>query len=234
MNSQLDFKIEILKEKQIPYVIKMTSVRKFRLSFNQKGMLVISYPLGIKSSSLVKFVEKNIDWILVKYKDISDKQISYENDSIQYFMGKPYRLRINISKTKRVDVLDSIMFVSINQYNQVRDLILKWRYEHAEIIFQEILYSCFRTMQHELATFPRLVIKLSKSKWGCCYFNENKIMLNVALTQVSSSLIEYVIFHELTHFLIHNHSKAFHMKLEKYLPNAKILRKELKKYNTIL
>ena len=97
-----------------------------------------------------------------------------------------------------------------------------------------MLFACFNKMKDVLKSYPELVIKKSKSKWGCCYFNENKIMLNVALTQVPFEIIEYVICHELTHFVVHSHSPEFHRLLEKYVPGERALSKELKKYTSIL
>ena len=97
-----------------------------------------------------------------------------------------------------------------------------------------MLFACFNKMKDVLTSYPELVIKKSKSKWGCCYFNENKIMLNVALTQVPFEIIEYVICHELTHFVVHSHSPEFHRLLEKYVPGERTLSKELKKYTSIL
>ncbi|MFR7880225.1 MAG: hypothetical protein ACLU5J_01145 [Christensenellales bacterium] len=69
--------------------------------------------------------------------------ITYNNDSQQYVLGHPYQLKINISKTNRIDLIDNLMLVSVNKMEQVRMKIIEWRYEQAEIIFQEMLYQCF-------------------------------------------------------------------------------------------
>jgi predicted metal-dependent hydrolase len=78
--------------------------------------------------------------------------------------------------------------------------------------------------------YPNLIIKSSKSRWGCCYINENKIMLNISLIHVPLDLIEYVVFHELVHFVIPNHSKEFHDLLNRYVHNEKEKRNRLKNY----
>ena len=204
MNRKIDLKIDILEKNKISYQVRISKGKRFRLYFNQLGILIISYPIGTK------------------------------HNSQQYFLGNSYQLKINISKTNRIDLVNNLMLVSVNKIEQVRMKIIEWRYEQAEIIFQEILYQCFLKMGIELQKYPKLIIKSSKSKWGCCYFNENKIMLNIALTQVSPMLIEYVICHELMHFIVPNHSKEFHLKLSLYIPNEKSCMQELKKYSSIL
>lgn len=227
-------KIAVLENNQIKYQIKLSRGRSFRMHYNASGILLISYPVGTKISSLEQFVEKNIDWILAKAKVLETKKVSYENNSTHLFLGKEYLLKVNFSKTNRLDVVGNEILVSVSDLNKVAKLMIEWRLNEATIIFEELLYQCFIKMNQLLKSYPKLIIKPSKSKWGCCYFNENKIMLNVALTQVPIYLIEYVIFHELTHFVVHNHSKEFHLVLSSFVPDEKARRKELKKYSNIL
>ena len=94
-----------------------------------------------------------------------------------------------------------------------------------------MLYKCFESMKSSLNKYPTLVIKKSVSRWGCCYYNKNQIMLNIALIHVPLILIEYVIYHELVHFLYPNHSKEFHNELKKYVSDEVKRRKYLKNYS---
>lgn len=227
-------KIQILENNNITYCIQHTKAKKIRLRFDQEGLLHITYPFGCKPERIVQFVEENIQWIKKKAILSNEKKVSYDNGEYQYVFGKKVQLVINLSKTKRMDYIQNTLVISVHKMEHVKNEVLQWRFEQAEFVFQEILYTCFEKMKKELGAFPTLIIKKSKSKWGCCYFNENRIMLNLALTQVPFYLIEYVIFHELTHFIYHNHSQEFHKKLQEYVPNERKYAKELKKYPTLL
>lgn len=46
-------------------------------------------------------------------------------------MGNSYQLKINISKTNRIDLVNNLMLVSVNKIEQVRMKIIEWRYEQA-------------------------------------------------------------------------------------------------------
>ena len=75
---------------------------------------------------------------------------------------------------------------------------------------------------------PEIEIKKYKSRWGACFSKQNKVSFNLALVHLDKSLIDYVIIHELCHFIQPNHSKLFYQEIEKRLSDYKIREKRLK------
>ena len=78
----------------------------------------------------------------------------------------------------------------------------------------------------------RLFIRNQKTRWGSCS-SKNNINLNINLTQLPLHLIDYVIFHELVHTRVKNHSADFWAELEKHVQGAKKVDAELKKYRLV-
>jgi predicted metal-dependent hydrolase len=75
-------------------------------------------------------------------------------------------------------------------------------------------------------------VRNNKTRWGSCSV-KNNINLNIHLMRLPQELIDYVIFHELVHTRVKNHSSSFWVALEKVLPGAKLLDKQLNKYHLL-
>ena len=56
------------------------------------------------------------------------------------------------------------------------------------------------------------------------------LILNLSLIHTSLELIEYVVYHELCHFVYKNHQSEFHLLLQQFVPNEKQLKKVLNNY----
>jgi hypothetical protein len=91
---------------------------------------------------------------------------------------------------------------------------------------------------HELAdlygfSFRKAFVRNQKTRWGSCS-HQNNINLNVNLVRLPEHLMDYAILHELVHTRIKNHSPVFWAELEKYVPNARQVDKELDNYRMCL
>ncbi|WP_374695951.1 M48 family metallopeptidase [Spiroplasma endosymbiont of Polydrusus formosus] len=82
--------------------------------------------------------------------------------------------------------------------------------------FEQLLNKWAKTMN---LSYKNLTIKTMIRKWGVCYPQTKKIVLNTKLIHFNQTVLEYVIIHELSHLVHHNHSKTFWYHVEKYMPN---------------
>lgn len=78
--------------------------------------------------------------------------------------------------------------------------------------------------------YGRVTIRATRSKWGSCTATGN-ISLSLFLMTLPEHLRDYIILHELSHTVHHNHSAAFHSLLDKLTDGKeRLLAKELRKY----
>lgn len=150
-------------------------------------------------SALVKDINKNID------------------SSFRLF-GKKYNIiygfpNIEIEKEKiyAKDEKTLNKFLSKYIYNKYEERVNYW-------------YNIFE----EKIPRPNLKIRKMTSRWGVCNIKNNNVTLNLELSRFNIEILDYVIVHELAHFIHPNHSKDFWLLVGKYYPKYKDARKYLK------
>jgi predicted metal-dependent hydrolase len=70
-------------------------------------------------------------------------------------------------------------------------------------------------------------IKKMKTKWGTCNRDAERIWINLELAKKPAQCIEYIVVHEMIHFLERNHTDRFVSLMNNYLPNWRELKEEL-------
>ncbi|MBE7043011.1 MAG: M48 family metallopeptidase [Ruminococcaceae bacterium] len=75
---------------------------------------------------------------------------------------------------------------------------------------------------------PTIQFRTMVSRWGSCHPTKGILTFNLNLMYAPRECIQYVVWHEFTHFLQANHSNKFYEELEKVCPDWKVCRKKLK------
>ena len=74
---------------------------------------------------------------------------------------------------------------------------------------------------------PKVYIRKMATMWGSCSIKRGAVVFNLYLLKAKIACIDYVVLHELTHFLYPNHSKQFYYFLSNYMPDWKDRKKIL-------
>lgn len=150
-------------------------------------------------SALVKDINKNID--------SSFRLFGKKYDIIYGFPN----IEIEKEKIYAKDEKTLNKFLSKYIYNKYEERVNYW-------------YNIFE----ENIPRPNLKIRKMTSRWGVCNIKNNNVTLNLELSRFNIEILDYVIVHELAHFIHPNHSKDFWLLVGKYYPKYKDARKYLK------
>ena len=179
--------------------------------------IVVTAPLKISEKKIQKFVESNIDYIskvIIKKEEVLAKK----QDKFQY-LGKLYD--ICYINERKIFLGDEKALIGKNVN------IDNWYKKNAIEVFENYYNSCFQNFK-EAKYKPLLKIRKMKGKWGVCNITNKTITLNLELIKLNPKYLIYVIYHELCHLKHPNHSKDFWTLVEKYVPNYKQIKKEMK------
>ncbi len=75
--------------------------------------------------------------------------------------------------------------------------------------------------------------RYSKKRWGSCS-STNRISFNYHLVKLSSSLVEYVVIHELAHIVYENHSKDFWKLVHHHLADYKMKEEKIRVFEKLI
>ena len=78
--------------------------------------------------------------------------------------------------------------------------------------------------------YGRITMRNQKTRWGSCSSDGN-LNFNCRLLYVPRELVDYVVVHELAHRRHMDHSPAFWQEVERYLPDYRERREQLKQYS---
>ena len=112
-------------------------------------------------------------------------------------------------------------------YVRNKEDIDRWYQKQARKVFKERLDTIYNTFTEDVP-YPKLVIRTMKTRWGVCNKKLEKVTLNYSLIYMNRKYLDYVIVHELSHFIHFDHSKEFWKLVSENEPNYKQIRKEMR------
>lgn len=75
---------------------------------------------------------------------------------------------------------------------------------------------------------PALRVRFMTSRWGVCHIQKGYITLNKQLLGEPYEALEYVVLHELVHFIHPDHQAGFHQEMARLMPDYRERRKLLR------
>lgn len=185
-----------------------------RVKENNTILITTNYLIGKKQ--IIDILKNNENFILKNYLRLEKK---IEKEDRFFFLGHEYN--IIIMQNSDIEIIDN------NIYTDNLNKLDKWLKKEIEKIYKERLNYIYNIFEESIP-YPSLRIRFMKTRWGVCNKKDNIITLNTELIKYDISKLDYVIIHELSHFIHFNHSKEFWCLVEKYCPLYKKIRKELK------
>ncbi len=178
----------------------------------------ITCPYLYTNKMIEKLVNDNINEITSmidkKIKSLTNK-LKEENNFLGNYINIVYK------NVKKPEFNNNVLIVKDDIMKE------KWYKNKAKEIFRIYLDEAYYVFEEKIP-YPKLKVRSMKTRWGVCNRKDNSVTLNLDLIKKNHEYLNYVIVHELSHFVHFDHSKDFWLTVEKYCPDYKRVRKELK------
>ena len=203
--NDLEYKINVIYKKNKNAYIKV-----------KNDVIEVVVPIYYTNKMVNNLIQENKKSI-TRMLDKSSLRDSM-NDGFWY-LGNRY----DIVKTPLYDLEFSNSKVFVKDYKVLEKFVKK----EALKLFSERLDYWYSIFEEDIPN-PSLKIRVMKTRWGVCNRGNNTVTLNLDLIKYTTDKLDYVIVHELSHFVHFNHSALFWNLVSKYIPDYKKIRKELR------
>ena len=218
---------------EIPVEVLKKKIKNMHLYVKPpNGKVSVSVPLEISDEAIEHFVRSKIGWIKKQINKFEAQPRQSERQYISgeslYVWGKQYFIQVKYSRNRYSLILSgkkAILTVREESSVQQREnFVREW---------------CRGMLKEEI---PRLLSKWEKitglkcdswqtkymtTRWGTCNASKKKIWLNLQLAKKTPECLEYIILHELLHFIEKNHNERFISLMDKYMPYWREVKREL-------
>ena len=206
----------VLDGKEFNVFITRKAIKNMYLRIKSDG-IYITCNYFVTKSMIIGFIKSNEESILKASVRLENKEKKKESF---YYLGNSYDV-IVLNTVNKIEFYNNQVFVKNKTY---LNTFLK---NEAQRIFNERVKVCYNLFEENIP-YPKVLIGKMTRKWGYCNKREKLIKLNFELIKYSINEIDYVIIHELSHFLEFNHSRNFWGYVKKYKPDYKLAQKVLK------
>lgn len=208
-------------------IIRKSTNKNVYLRLQNDGSIRVTSPFHVEDEKLLEYIDKFILKISNKYDLSKISKLDYKNNIM--LLGVNYPIKIITGNKNNVQLKNECLLVYVKEEKEelIKKLVDKYLLDEAKIILTKRFNLLVQQFQH-IDFIPKLKIRAMNSKFGTCYYKKNEIILASMLLHYDYSCIDYVIIHELAHFIQPNHSKKFYQLISMYLPDYKAAERKLK------
>lgn len=223
----------------IPYLLTRKSVKNVNLRIKPEGEVLVSANNSVPTDFIDAFIEKKQRYIFSALSKYEEKKKLFQAVPKRYVSGESYdllgkslRLKVEANKEENVFTDGVYIFLRVKDKDDFRHkeiMMSKWLKQYQTTVFEELLQEKYLLFEKYGVTYPTLKIRNMTSRWGSCQPKKGIITLNSKLIEAPRNCIEYVILHELVHFIHPNHSRQFWDFVAMMMPDWKERKEELEK-----
>lgn len=223
----------------IEYELTRKKVKNINLRIKPDLSVNVSAPKKVPEKYIEAFIISKGEFIvraLEKYriaKNDGKESAEYIDGDTVKILGKDIPVRVVKGQKNRALLSGGELVISAihpEDREERKKAVLSYRRAGCEALINEICARVYPLFAKYGIAFPALRYRNMTSRWGSCQPRRGVITFNISLHAVPYECVEYVVFHEFTHFLHPDHSAAFYRRLSEFMPDYKERKKALSSF----
>jgi predicted metal-dependent hydrolase len=197
------------------------------------GRVRVAAPVRLDDEAVRLAVVSRLGWISRKRKAFEEQVRQSRREMVtgesHYFQGRRYLLDV-IEEARSPSVrlaghTTMELLVRPGSRRQVREAVLQGWYRRR--LREQVPLLLAKWESKVGVPVADVRIKKMKTLWGSCNAAARRIWLNLELAKKPASCLEYILVHEMVHFLERHHDERFRERMDLLMPSWRHHRDEL-------
>lgn len=195
------------------------------------GRVRVAAPHRINEDAIRLAIVQRLPWIRRQREQLQNADRQTERQMLSgethYVWGERLRLDTSRHGRSRVTVAGKTLWlIAPADYSgdQRKAVLDHWYRKELKAAVPPLLEKWEPIIGEEAASF---VVRRMKTKWGTCQSASRSIWLNPELAKKNPRCLEYIVVHELTHFIERTHNDRFIELMDLHMPDWRERRDEL-------
>lgn len=222
--------------KTITYTLERKQVKNVNLRIRKDGSVWVSAGSSFPAERIDAFVIVKGEMILRAQEQLRTleervQQPEHAADGeVVTLLGRTYRLRVVQAAQEGVAVMGDEVRLSVrmpgNEARRKR-LLQRFMLDTCQRVFTESIRRQLPLLTPWGVQEPTMKVVQTRSRWGSCSQVKRLVHLSMRLIAAPMRCVDYVVLHELCHFVHFDHSPAFHGLMTRLMPDWPARRREL-------
>lgn len=210
-------------------LLERKKMKTCRLKVYPEQRVVLSLPRTVSRDWAEKFLRDRSAWIEAKLQLFqktvgSATPVEIKDGASIKMLGKD--MVFSVAACGKDDVYAEGETIHIcsrtpDDREKVKSQFEKWWREQARRLLEERVRHWYPVIETYGVGMPKVAVRKMKTLWGSCSVSRRVVTFNFYLLKAPLPYLDYVVLHELVHFLHPNHSKSFYAFLAQYMPDWK-------------
>lgn len=220
----------------IAYELTYKRVKNVNIRVKADGTVAVSAPQRVSRGQIESILISRADFILnalEKYAALpqtAPQEPHYRSGDALWLLGTPRVLQVRQGKVNRVEQTESELVLTVRDREdealRVRTVETFYKAYCLEIT-KQLVHRVQPVLQPLGVPVPEVKVRSMTSRWGSCKPSAKRVTFARQLIEAPLPCVEYVVWHEMVHFVHPNHSADFYRVLAAFLPDWKVRREQL-------
>ena len=201
-------------------------MKRVRLKIFPTMEIRLSVPFDTPDEWIAEFLTNKQTWLedrasVFKATKAIEKEEHIKSGTATRILGRQITIKIIQSDSNWIDRDDQCLYVYSANSDQtaIDDQFDQWWQKQAKSYFQTVLDRQFPIIRNHGIMKPTIFVRKMKTLWGSCGRKFDRVNLNYYLYKAPVPCIEYIVLHELAHFIYPHHNKDFYDFMTVYMPD---------------